>query len=119
MADHGKIPTKTSVQVTVCAQMRAKLTSEVRENIEKLKKTPGECINVLGRACRTQCLANLHMTFPPSPYWRQSGPLPDYASEYVENYLGMIQGRSEGSCKDPVRNNSYNHNKYIYLDNFE
>ncbi|KAL0279778.1 UNVERIFIED_CONTAM: hypothetical protein PYX00_001263 [Menopon gallinae] len=91
MADHGKIPTKTSVQVTVCAQMRAKLTSEVRENIEKLKKTPGECINVLGRACRTQCLANLHMTFPPAPYWRQSGPLPDYASEYVENYLVVFE----------------------------
>lgn len=78
--------------------MRVKLVSEVRTNIEKLKKTPGECISVLASACRTECLANLHMCFPPPLYWRQNGPLPDCASDYVENYLGKDRCDEEIQC---------------------
>jgi hypothetical protein len=40
--------------------------------------------------CRTVSLANLHMCFPDRQYWRQDGPLPQFASTYVEQYLGML-----------------------------
>ena len=37
LRDHGDLPRSASVHVTVCSKMRAKLVSEVRENINKLK----------------------------------------------------------------------------------
>lgn len=37
LRDHGDLPRTASVHVTVCSKMRAKLVSEVRENINKLK----------------------------------------------------------------------------------
>lgn len=88
LANHGVIPPTTSVHVAVCAKMRGKLVSEVRANIDKLRGTLAECVEVLASGCRTHCLAHLHMSCPPPVYWRQSGPLPDCASDYVENYLG-------------------------------
>lgn len=88
--DYNQIPLNTSVQVTVCIKMRGKLVSEIRENVDKLKKTSNECIKVLAKNCRVQCLATLHMCFPKSTYWKQNGPLPDCASDYVEKYLGKM-----------------------------
>lgn len=74
--------------MTVCIKMRSKLVSEIHENIEKLKRTAHESISVLAKDCRTECLAILHMCFPIRSYWKQSGPLPDSVSDYVEKYLG-------------------------------
>lgn len=50
---------------------------------------PTECVNVLATVCRTFCLANLRMMFPPANYWKQTADeLPQFASNYVEDYLG-------------------------------
>lgn len=88
LTDHKDIPSSTSVQVTVCVKMKTKLVSEIRENISKLKNTATECISILAKDCRTECLAILHLCFPGLSYWKQNGPLPDCASDYVEKYLG-------------------------------
>ncbi|KAK6627798.1 hypothetical protein RUM44_010277 [Polyplax serrata] len=90
LMNHNEIPANTSVHVTVCTKMRAKLVSEIRENIDKLKKTAAECLRVLAKDCRRESLAILHMCFPTRSYWRQNGPLPDCASDYVEKYLDSV-----------------------------
>jgi hypothetical protein len=56
------------------------------------QSTPEECIQVMAAVCRTVSLANLHMCFPPRRYWRQDGSLPQFASAYVEEYLGNVIG---------------------------
>lgn len=90
LRDHGDLPRTASVHVTVCSRMRAKLVSEVKENINKLKRVPEESIAVLASVCRTVSLATLHMVFPAPRYWRQSGSggMPEYATAYVEDFLG-------------------------------
>lgn len=101
MTKHGTIAPSTSVHVAVCAKMREKLVSEVQENVIKLRGTLAECVSILASGCRTHCLAHLHMSCPPPRYWRQSGPLPECASDYVENYLGkryMVKNQDPLSC---------------------
>ncbi|XP_063932063.1 uncharacterized protein LOC135144042 isoform X2 [Zophobas morio] len=79
------------VHVQVCTLMRAKLVSEVSENISKLKDTPNECVKNLASICRTISLANLQMIFPENFYWRKvSTQLPDKQSSYVDKYLDRI-----------------------------
>ncbi|KAK3932237.1 Coiled-coil domain-containing protein 142 [Frankliniella fusca] len=92
LRDHGDLPRTASVHVTVCSKMRAKLVSEVRENINKLKRVPEESIAVLASVCRTVSLATLHMVFPAAQYWRQSGSggMPEYATAYVEDFLERV-----------------------------
>ncbi|XP_047113122.1 uncharacterized protein LOC124789716 [Schistocerca piceifrons] len=89
-AEHKDLSSVSSEHVMVCAKMRAKLVSEVRSNIEKLKQVPDECISVLASVCRTISLANLHMCFPEAKYWRQSRSMPKAASPYVEIYLDNV-----------------------------
>ncbi|XP_018563255.1 uncharacterized protein LOC108904989 [Anoplophora glabripennis] len=94
MADHTIEIEKgrMGVHVEVCTLMRAKLTSEVKVNIEKLKSTPGECVEGLAKVCRTICLANLQMIFPKNSYWKQTGSslVPENPSPYVNKYLNQI-----------------------------
>ncbi|KAJ8975862.1 hypothetical protein NQ317_015900 [Molorchus minor] len=87
------------VQVEVCALMRAKLASEINVNIEKLKNTPKECVEGLASVCRTICLANLKMLYPPSSYWKQSG------SVVPENFEPLCQQISESNVNTCVRSN--------------
>lgn len=76
------------VHVEVCANMRAKLVSEVKENIQKLKDTPKQCIECLASICTTTSLANLQMIFPDRNYWKRTlNDKPDKPSVYVEKYL--------------------------------
>ncbi|XP_044754624.1 uncharacterized protein LOC123313706 [Coccinella septempunctata] len=76
--------------VRVCSLMRAKLVSEVRENIRKLRNTTAECIENLASICRIICLAILKMIFPPPSYWRNEKTLPPVTSRYVDKYLNQI-----------------------------
>ncbi|XP_066995148.2 uncharacterized protein [Anabrus simplex] len=90
LADHTDLKEVTSEHVMVCVKMRSKLVSEVRDNIDKLKKVPDECIMGMASVCRTVSLANLHMCFPEPKYWRQSRMMPKYASGYVEEYMDRV-----------------------------
>lgn len=50
---------------------------------------PAKCIDILAKICRVVSLANLHMCFPRSNYWRKSSDVaPVAASSYVETYFG-------------------------------
>lgn len=50
-----------------------------------------QCIDTLAKICRVVSLANLHMCFPRSNYWRRSSSVaPSTASLYVEAYFGLI-----------------------------
>ncbi|XP_065349972.1 uncharacterized protein LOC135945950 [Cloeon dipterum] len=90
ISDVYNAPPLEMVHETVCAKMRCKLVSEVMVNFGKLQRTPEECIEVMAANCRTISLANLHMCFPSRRYWRQDGPLPQFASVYVEHYLDRM-----------------------------
>ncbi|XP_033219207.1 coiled-coil domain-containing protein 142 [Belonocnema kinseyi] len=80
-----------SVQVYVCAKMRAKIVSEVNANILLLKEAPLKCINTLAIICRIVSLANLHMCFPKPNYWRKNCPTtPAVPSGYVESYFEKV-----------------------------
>lgn len=77
------------VLVQVCVTLRAKLVSEIRVNVAKLKRTYDECIDVLATVCRTISLATLSLCFPSPVDWRgecvQTG-----AHHYVGYYLSEI-----------------------------
>ncbi|KAK9502041.1 hypothetical protein O3M35_012648 [Rhynocoris fuscipes] len=80
-----------SVHVMVCGKMRAKLVSEVNENVKKLQAVPNESIDVLSKVCRIFSLANLKLIFPDAKYWKQQfDEIPQYASSYVEDYLEVV-----------------------------
>ncbi|XP_030764168.1 uncharacterized protein LOC115888556 [Sitophilus oryzae] len=77
-----------AVHVEVCALMRAKLVSEVQENIHKLKDAPSECLETLASICKITNLANLKMIFPPKVFWKASdNVVPNAACSYVNTYL--------------------------------
>ncbi|XP_076266102.1 uncharacterized protein LOC143199868 isoform X2 [Rhynchophorus ferrugineus] len=77
-----------AVHVEVCTLMRAKLVSEVNENIHKLKESPSECLSCLASICKITNLANLKMIYPDKPFWKRNGvDVPTMASSYVAKYL--------------------------------
>ncbi|KAK0183449.1 hypothetical protein PV327_001490 [Microctonus hyperodae] len=87
-----------SVQVYMCAKMRAKIVSEVNANMLLLKKSSSSSIEILAKICRVVSMANLHMCLPLASYWsktgatainnqRVSGITP---SSYVEIYLERV-----------------------------
>ncbi|XP_076173547.1 coiled-coil domain-containing protein 142 [Ptiloglossa arizonensis] len=94
LADHTNALSTTdsvSVQVYVCAKMRAKIVSEVNANVDLLQKCSKVCIEILAKICRVVSLANLHMCFPRSSYWRKGGDVaPVAASLYVEAYFEKV-----------------------------
>ncbi|KOC70967.1 Coiled-coil domain-containing protein 142 [Habropoda laboriosa] len=93
LADHtNALSTDTvSVQVYVCAKMRAKIVSEVNVNMELLQNCSKQCIDILAKICRVISLANLHMCFPRSSYWRKGSDVaPTTASLYVEPYFEKV-----------------------------
>ncbi|CAG9834105.1 unnamed protein product [Diabrotica balteata] len=99
LADHaGEIEKKNlGVQVEVCALMRAKLVSEVKVNFDKLKEAPKECVDGLASVCRTICLANLQMIFPPSSYWKKTNSeiISETPSDFVAKYLDIEDSQEE------------------------
>ncbi|XP_029172330.1 coiled-coil domain-containing protein 142 [Nylanderia fulva] len=93
LADHTNALSadSISVQVYVCAKMRAKIVSEVKANVELLQICSAKCINTLAKICRVVSLANLHMCFPQPNYWRQNSSVPPVtASLYVEVYFEKV-----------------------------
>ncbi|XP_076376723.1 coiled-coil domain-containing protein 142 isoform X1 [Megalopta genalis] len=93
LADHtNELSTDAvSVQVYVCGNMRAKIVSEVNVNVSLLQKCSTECTHILAKICRVVSLANLHMCFPRSSYWRRgSNVAPAAASLYVEAYFEKV-----------------------------
>ncbi|CAK9824523.1 Coiled-coil domain-containing protein 142 [Anthophora retusa] len=93
LADHTNALStdNVSVQVYVCAKMRAKIVSEVNVNVELLQKCSKQCIDILAKICRVISLANLHMCFPRSSYWRKGSDVaPTTASLYVEPYFEKV-----------------------------
>ncbi|PSN39904.1 hypothetical protein C0J52_07942 [Blattella germanica] len=91
LTDHMDFSEVKSEHVMVCAKMRSKLTSEVRDNVRKLKLLPDECIQGMATVCRTISLANLHMCFPDPRYWKQTfSTNPKPASPYVKEYLDRV-----------------------------
>ncbi|XP_076632201.1 coiled-coil domain-containing protein 142 [Colletes latitarsis] len=93
LADHTNTLStdSVSVQVYVCAKMRAKIVSEVNANVDLLQKCSKECIEILAKICRVVSLANLHMCFPKSSYWRKGSDVaPTVASLYVEIYFEKV-----------------------------
>ncbi|XP_015434914.1 PREDICTED: coiled-coil domain-containing protein 142 [Dufourea novaeangliae] len=93
LADHTNELSMDSVnvQVYVCGKMRAKIASEVNVNVDLLQKCATECTAILAKICRVVSLANLHMCFPRSSYWRRGGNIaPTNPSLYVEEYFEKV-----------------------------
>jgi len=77
------------VHIQVCVALRAKLVSEIKTNINKLKQTHIQCNEVLASICRTMCLATLSLCFPAAKLW-QTDLMQAKANEYVEYFLSII-----------------------------
>lgn len=77
------------VHLQVCVALRAKLVSEVKINIQKLKQTTAQCIEILASICKTTSLATLTLCFPVAKYW-QTEQLNDDPSDYVTYYLEEV-----------------------------
>ncbi|CAD1475157.1 unnamed protein product, partial [Heterotrigona itama] len=61
------------------------------EELSYLKKCSAKCIDILAKICRVVSLANLHMCFPRSSYWRKGSDVaPVAASLYVEPYFKKV-----------------------------
>ncbi|XP_058825246.1 uncharacterized protein LOC131685499 [Topomyia yanbarensis] len=82
-------PDALEVQVQVCVALRAKLVSEIKENIKKLKLACAECIDVLAAVCRTTSLASLTLCFPHFRHW-QTDIVQNAANEYVAYFFNQV-----------------------------
>jgi Coiled-coil protein 142 len=82
-------PDALEVHVQVNVALRAKLVSEIKVNIEKLKLTSQECINILAAICRTTSLATFSLCFPSVKQW-QCNYLQEKANDYVAYFLQQI-----------------------------
>lgn len=80
-------PGPIEVHVQVCVALRAKLVSEIKINIEKLKLQANECIEVLSSICMTLSLATLTLCFPPARTW-QCEEVQSLSNDYVKYFLG-------------------------------
>lgn len=80
-------PFEVEVQVNVA--LRAKLVSEVKVNICKLKLTYSECIDAMAAICKMLSLATLSLCFPKSKHW-QCDQLQDQPHEYINHFLNQI-----------------------------
>lgn len=69
-----------------------------------LQNMTTECVEILAAVCRTISLANLHMMFPDPRYWRQKiNEMPQFASNYVEDYLGKANYTTKQSSNSGER----------------
>lgn len=80
-------PDPLEVHIQVCVSLRAKLVSEIKINIQKLKLQAAQCIDVLASICMTTSLATLSLCFPAAKTW-QSDDLQDKSNDYVAYVLG-------------------------------
>ncbi|KAH8409869.1 hypothetical protein KR222_011683, partial [Zaprionus bogoriensis] len=71
-----KLPKLTAdlsdILMLVCVALRTKLITEVTNNIDLLKKTTDECVQILSSVCRLLSLANFTLCFPAASHWQRS-----------------------------------------------
>ncbi|KAF3426589.1 hypothetical protein E2986_02670 [Frieseomelitta varia] len=65
-------------------------TNTLSTNSVSVQKCSAKCVDILAKICRVVSLANLHMCFPRSSYWRKGSDVaPVAASLYVEPYFDI------------------------------
>ncbi|XP_068156723.1 uncharacterized protein [Drosophila tropicalis] len=89
-----KLPKLTAdlsdILMLVCVALRTKLIFEVNANIDKLKKTTDECVQILSAVCRVLSLANFTLCFPAASFWQREIYNNDEKSLYVGYVLDEI-----------------------------
>ncbi|EDW80623.1 uncharacterized protein Dwil_GK11629 [Drosophila willistoni] len=89
-----KLPKLTAdlsdILMLVCVALRTKLIFEVNANIDKLKKTTDECVQILSAVCRVLSLANFTLCFPAASFWQREVYNNDEKSLYVGYVLDEI-----------------------------
>ncbi|XP_036332038.1 uncharacterized protein LOC118743458 isoform X1 [Rhagoletis pomonella] len=92
----------TDILMLVNVALRAKLILEINVNIDQLKKTNEECVQVLSEVCRILSLANFKLAFPPASHWQQRVFDEDVKSDYVDYVLDQIFLPAIKATKDLV-----------------
>ncbi|KAH8361759.1 hypothetical protein KR200_004089 [Drosophila serrata] len=76
----------SDILMLVCVALRTKLIAEVNANIDKLKKTTDECVQILSAVCRVLSLANFTLCFPSASFWQREV----YNNEEKSLYVGYV-----------------------------
>ncbi|XP_034487030.1 uncharacterized protein LOC117791400 [Drosophila innubila] len=101
-----KLPKLTAdlsdILMLVCVALRTKLITESTNNIDLLKKTTDECVQILSAVCRVQSLANFTLCFPAASHWQRSVYNDEEKSLYVGYVLDEIFLPSIRATKDIV-----------------
>ncbi|TMW51089.1 hypothetical protein DOY81_003820, partial [Sarcophaga bullata] len=101
-----KLPKLTAdlsdILMLVCVALRTKLICEINANIDKLKKTTDECIQVLSDVCRLISMANFTLCFPSATFWQKNNFDNGKSSEYVAYILDQIYLPCIKATKDVV-----------------
>ncbi|KNC30174.1 hypothetical protein FF38_07661 [Lucilia cuprina] len=92
----------TDILMLVCVALRTKLICEINVNIDKLKKTTDECVQVLSDVCRLVSMANFTLCFPSASYWQKNTFDNEKSSEYVGYILDQIYLPCIKATKDVV-----------------
>ncbi|KAH8312619.1 hypothetical protein KR044_011687 [Drosophila immigrans] len=101
-----KLPKLTAdlsdILMLVCVALRTKLITESTNNIDLLKKTTDECVQILSAVCRILSLANFTLCFPAANHWQRSVYNEEEKSLYVGYVLDEIFLPSIRATKDIV-----------------
>ncbi|XP_032295368.2 uncharacterized protein [Drosophila virilis] len=101
-----KLPKLTAdlsdILMLVCVALRTKLITETTNNIDLLKKTTDECVQILSAVCRILSLANFTLCFPAASHWQRSVYNGEDKSLYVGYVLDQIFLPSIRATKDIV-----------------
>ncbi|XP_018802572.1 PREDICTED: uncharacterized protein LOC108977375 [Bactrocera latifrons] len=92
----------TDILMLVNVALRAKLILEINANIDKLKKTNEECVQIMSEVCRILSLANFKLSFPPASHWQQRVFDEDVKNDYVDYVLDQIFLPAIKATKDLV-----------------
>ncbi|KAH8276791.1 hypothetical protein KR026_000809 [Drosophila bipectinata] len=92
----------SDILMLVCVALRTKLITEVNANIDKLKKTTDECVQILSAVCRVLSLANFTLCFPAATFWQREVYNNDEKSLYVGYVLDEIYLPTIRATKDIV-----------------
>nr|XP_036233800.1 uncharacterized protein LOC106627767 isoform X2 [Bactrocera oleae] len=92
----------TDILMLVNVALRAKLILEINVNIDKLKKTNEECVQIMSEVCRILSLATFKLSFPPASHWQQRVFDEDVKNDYVDYVLDQIFLPAVKATKDLV-----------------
>eukprot|EP00094_Tigriopus_californicus_P002786 TCALIF_02688-PA protein Name:"Similar to CCDC142 Coiled-coil domain-containing protein 142 (Homo sapiens)" AED:0.06 eAED:0.03 QI:0/0.87/0.77/0.88/0.87/0.88/9/28/508 len=90
MESHERNAHTRSINIQLFTHVQKLVCDEIHECQSSIRALPKENQGRLSEVCRTYSLATLQNIFPSERHWRQTGPLANKSSNYVNNFIERV-----------------------------